>query len=75
MHELPHDLLLLPEIMKIEKIEKLTANLHDKQECVIHVRNLRQTLSHGLILKKLHKVIKFNPKAWLKPNIDMNTEL
>ena len=28
-----------------------------------------------LILKKVHRVIQFNQKAWLKPYIDMNTEL
>ena len=46
--------------MKIEKVEKLVANLHDKTEYVIHIRNLNQALSHGLILKKLHRIIKFN---------------
>ena len=35
--------------MKIEKVEKLVANLHDKTEYVIHIRNLKQTLNHGLI--------------------------
>ena len=34
--------------MKIEKIEKLVANLHDKTEYVIHLRNLNQALNHGL---------------------------
>ena len=28
-----------------------------------------------LILKKVHRVIQFNQKAWLKPYIDMNTKL
>ena len=37
--------------------------------------NIKQALNHGLILKKVHKVIKFNQKACLKPYIDMNTEL
>ena len=37
--------------------------------------NIKQALNHGLILKKVHKVIKFNQKAWLKPYIGMNTEL
>ena len=32
-------------------------------------------LKHGLILKKVHKVIIFNQSAWLKPYIDMNNEL
>ena len=40
--------------MNIEKVEKLIANLHDKNECVIHIRNLKETLNHGLVLKKLH---------------------
>ena len=39
------------------------------------MRNLKQALNHGLILKKVHKVIKFNQKDWLKPEIDMNTKL
>ena len=38
--------------MKIEKVEKLVSNLHDKTEYVIHIRNLKQALNHGLILKK-----------------------
>ena len=61
--------------MIIEKVEKLVTNLHDKTEYVIHIRNLKQALNHGLILKKVHRVIKFNQKAWLKPYIDMNTKL
>ena len=36
--------------MKIEKVEKLEANLHDKAEYVIHIRNLKQVLNHGLVL-------------------------
>ena len=44
--------------MKIEKVKKLVANLHDKSEYVIHIRNLKQALNHGFVLKKVHKVIK-----------------
>ena len=61
--------------MKLEKVVKLVTNLHDKTEYVIHIRNLKQALNHGLILKKIHRVIKFNQKAWLKPYTDMNTKL
>ena len=75
LHELHNDLPFLPERMKIEKVEKLVANLHDKTEYVIHIRNLKQALNHGLVLKKVHRVIKFNQNAWLKPYIDMNTKL
>ena len=41
----------------------------------MHIRNLRQALNHRLVLKKGNKIIKFNQNAWLKPYIDMNTDL
>ena len=75
LHELHNDLPFLPERMKIEKVEKLVTNLHDKAEYVIHIQNLKQPLNYGLILKKVHRVIRFNQKAWLKRYIDMNTNL
>ena len=61
--ELHNDLPFLPEIMKVEKAEKLVTNLHDKIEYVIHIRNLKQALNHKFVLKKVHKVIKFNQNA------------
>ena len=42
---------------------------------LIHIKNLKQALNHGLVLKKVNKVIKFNQEAWLKSYDDMNTEL
>ena len=60
--KLHNDLPFLPERMKIEKVEKLVTNLHDKTECAIHIRNLKEALNYGLILKKVHRVIKFNQK-------------
>ena len=59
----------------MKNIENLVTNLYDKNEYVIHIRNLRQALNHGLIMIKVHRVIKFNQKDWLKPDIDMNTKL
>ena len=38
--------------MKIEKVEKLQGNLHDKNEYVIYIRFLKQALNHGLLPKK-----------------------
>ena len=60
LHELHNDLPLLPELMKTEKVEKLVANFYDKTENVPNIRNLKQALNHGLVLKKVHRVIKFN---------------
>ena len=42
---------------------------------MIHTRNFKQTLDLGLALRKVHRAIKFNQKAWIKLYIDMNTEL
>ena len=39
------------------------------------MKSLKQTLNHGLELQNVHLVIKFNQEDWLKPNIDLNTEL
>ena len=61
--------------MKIEKVEKLVANLHDKTEYVIHIRNLKQALNHRLVLKNVHRKIRFNQNASLKPSIGINTDL
>ena len=61
--------------MKIKKFGKLVTNLHDETEYVIHIIGLKQALNHGLILKKVHRVIKFNQNAWLKPYIDIDTKL
>ena len=41
----------------------------------MHIKSLKQVLNHGLKLKKVHRIIEFNQEAWLKPYIDMNTEL
>ena len=61
--------------MKIEKFKKLVTNLHYKTDYAVHIRKLKQILNYGLILKKVHRVIKFNENAWLKPYIDMNMKL
>ena len=75
LYELHNDLPFLSERMKLEKFKKLVTNLYDKTEHSIHIGNLKQALNHWLILKKVHRVIKFNQHAWLTPYIDMNTEL
>ena len=51
-----------PERMKTEKVEKFVVNLHDEKEFVILIRNLKQALIHGLVFKKVLKVINFNEK-------------
>ena len=68
------DLPFLPETKKIEKVAKPFCSIKDKEKYVVHIRTLKQALNHGLILKSVHRVMKFNQEAWLKPYIDMNTK-
>ena len=75
LHDLHSDLPFLPKRMKIDKCEKLVCNLLNKKKYVVHIKSLKQALNHGLKFKKVHRIIEFNEKAWLKPYIDMNTEL
>lgn len=57
------------------KTSKLIPNLYDKFFYVIHFSHLKTCLKHGLLLKKIHRVIQFNQSPYLKQYIDMNTEL
>ena len=70
LHELHSDLPFLPERRK-----NLLTTLEDKEKYVIHISALKQALNHGLKLTKVHRVIKFKQKAWMKPYIDLNTKL
>ena len=75
LHDLHSDLSFLPERMKTNKCSKLVCHFYDKNKYVVHIRSLKQTLDHELILKKVHRVIQFNQEAWLKEYIDMNTDM
>ena len=41
----------------------------------MHIRNLKQGLNHKLVLEKVYRVIRFNQNVWLKPYIDITTDL
>ena len=69
------DFAFLLKIMKINKCTKLTCTMQNKENYIIHIKALKQAINHRLKLKKVHKVIEFDQEAWLKPYIDMNTDL
>ena len=75
LHKFHNGLPFLWERIKYKKVAKLVAHLHDKIEYVIHIRNLKQALNHGLVLTKVRRVINFNENAWQKPYINMNIDL
>ena len=68
--KLHEDLTFLPE-----RGDKLYATLQDKYKHVVHISTLKQALNHGLKLKKVHRVIKFTQKTWMKKYFDKNTKL
>ena len=60
LHDVHSNLPFLSQRMKINKCDKLICNLYDKNNYVVHISLLKQALNHGLILKKIRRVISFN---------------
>ena len=60
--------------MKTKKCNKLVCKLYDKKLCCSH-KSFKTSIKSWIRWKKLHRVIQFNQKAWLKSYIDMNTKL
>ena len=58
-----------------DKTEKFLLTLKDKNNYVLHYRNLQLYLSLGMKLKKLHNVLAFDQEDWMEPYIRLNTEL
>ena len=76
LHDLHNDYPFCPERVECKNgVEKLIPNLRDKTKYVIHYKNLIQCLKAGLKLKKIHRGIKFIESEWIKPYIEMNTNL
>ena len=75
LHILHSDLPFLPEGMNINKYNRLVSNLYDKNSLAVHIRSLKQALDHGIILKKVQKIIQFKQEAWLKEYINTSIKL
>ena len=62
-------------ILLQEQLKKLVPNLRNKNKYVIHYRNLQQCLELRIkFFKKIHRILKFKQKDWMKPYNDFNTE-
>lgn len=55
------------------KHTKLTLNLYDKQNYILHYRTLKLVLKNGMQLKRVGRILKFRQSQWLKPYISLNT--
>ena len=76
LHDKHNDYPLCPEKVKCKNgVEKLIPNLRDKTKYVLHYKNLIQCLDMGLKVTRIHRGIKFVESEWMKPYIDLNTNL
>ena len=60
--------------ISIGQVSKLIPTLKDKEEYMLHYRNLQLYLDLGLKVKNVHRVLEFDQSPWLKQYIDFNTE-
>ena len=75
LHENHNELPFLVKKMKIKGVAKLVPNLKRKKRYVVHIKALDEALKHGLELKKVHRVIKFQQSRWMRAYIMLNTML
>ena len=60
--------------IKVGGIKKLIPNLGDKVRYVVHYKNLKNYLSSGMKLVRVHRVLRFKQCNWLKSYVDFNTK-
>lgn len=57
-----------------DRSKKLTTTFYNKEKYVIDVRTLKYYMDNGLKLLKIHNIVFYNQKEWLRKYIDFNTE-
>jgi hypothetical protein len=57
------------------KTKKLVPHLMDHNNYCIHYRNLKYLVGLGVQIKQVHNIVSFKQKQWLKPYIELNTEM
>lgn len=66
---------LTRKYIKEDKTELLVQTLSDKKEYKVYYKLLELYCSLGMVIKKIHRIITFKEKAFMKDYIEMNTLL
>jgi hypothetical protein len=66
----------IKEMLNIKecKVDKLIPNLNNKIKYVAHHKNIQLFIELGCIITKIHRVLKFKQKSYLKDYIMFNTQ-
>ena len=75
LHDLHNDIPFMCAKMKVNEVEKLIPNLYNKRKYIVHIRALKQAIDHGLVLRRIHRCIRFSQSPLMKEYIDFNTRL
>ena len=60
--------------IKVGNVKKLIPNLYDKIKYPVHFKNLQYYLKLGMKLIKIHRILSFKQKNWLKVFTDFNAK-
>ncbi|CAH3143220.1 unnamed protein product [Pocillopora meandrina] len=74
-HDHFNDYPLAPENLTVGKVKKLVCTLNGKKKYIIHHETLKLYMSIGMKIGKIHRIIRFEEREWMKKYIDLNTEL
>ena len=75
LHEYFRD---LPPLLSHEAVgggKKLLGTLYNQEKYIIHAENLKFVLKHGILIKKVNRVLKFRQKPFLRKYMQLNSEL
>lgn len=57
------------------KIPKLLTTLTPHQNYVVHYRNLKQAITNGINVTKVHRIIRFKQMKWMLPYVELCTSM
>ena len=75
LHDFHNSYPLATEKIKVGIVSKLIPTLYDKKHYICHIKILQLYVDLGLKIKKIHRILEFDQRPWMKGYIEFNTEL